>query len=91
MPSETRRGVFERVKSIIRHDYSEGDCGLFFTPNRVGDPMEKLYEGRNGVTILICRHWSYFEVFGLTADEKEELKKYYDSLTGEEEDAEEET
>jgi len=90
MPSKTRRGMFECVKSIIKHNYSEGDCGLFFTPNIAGDYMERLYDG-DGVIVKICRHWSYFEVFGLTADEENELKKYYHSLTGEEEDAEEET
>lgn len=90
MPNNTRRGVFERVKSIIRHNYSEGDCGLFFIPNRTSDPMEKLFDGY-GVTVLICRHWSYFEVFGLKAEEEKELTEYYNSLSWEEEDAEEET
>ena len=90
MPSKTRRAVFECVKSIIKHNYSEGDCGLFFTPNFAGDYMERLYDG-GGVIVKICRHWSYFEVFGLTASEEEELKEYYYSLTREEEDVEEET
>ena len=90
MQSKTRELLFQRVKRIIRHNYSEGDCGLYFTPNRSGDYMEKLYD-REGVTVLICRHWSYFEVFGLTSSEEVDLKKYYNSLTGEEEDAEGET
>lgn len=36
------------------------------------------------LTIVICYEWAYFEVFGLSENEFEELEKYYNQL--EEED-----
>lgn len=68
-----------KVKNVIRNRYSDATCGLFFTSNWIGDPMSTLWEG-DGVTIDICYKYEYFEVFGLTEEEKELLAAFYNSL-----------
>lgn len=46
----------------------------FFTRNLVGDSMTEIYD-HDGITVDLCCYWGYIEVFGLTYDEKEALKK----------------
>lgn len=46
----------------------------FFTRNLVGDSMTEIYD-HDGITVDLCCFWGYIEVFGLTSDEKEVLKK----------------
>ena len=69
----------ERAKEVIKQNYEDADCGIFFTRNLIGDPMETIYEDKE-ITIDICYSYSYFEVFGLNDEEEMELAKYYDSL-----------
>lgn len=69
----------EKAKEIIKEHYSDADCGIFDSRNIVGDVMETIYNG-NGLTIDICYEYSYFEVFGLSDTEFEELEQYYYSL-----------
>ena len=69
----------DKVKEVIRENYDDAQCGLFFTRNIVGDKMDTVYE-EDGVTVDICYHWAYFEVFGLNEMEKYELDKFYKSL-----------
>ena len=64
------------AKEIIDEYFDIADCGLFNTRNLVGDPMTTVYNA-NGLTIDVCYHYSYFEVFGLSADEFKQLEKYY--------------
>ena len=71
----------DKVKNVIRNKYSDAPCGLFFTPNWVGDPMSTIWE-EDGVTIDICYYYKYFEVFGLTEEEENELLAFYNSLIG---------
>jgi hypothetical protein len=73
------------VKSVIKDRYDDAKCGLFFTRNLVGDPMETIWE-EDGVTIDICYCYSYFEVFGLTGEEENELSRFYDSMEGVDDD-----
>ncbi len=74
----------EKAKEIIKTYYEDADCGIFNSRNTVGDTMETIYEDE-GLTIDICYYWSYFEVFGLSRAEFEELEEYYDSLKPESE------
>jgi len=67
------------AKQIIRENYKNANCGIFNTRNVVGDPMITIYEG-DGLTIDICYHYSYFEVFGLSNDEFKKLKNFYYTL-----------
>ena len=71
----------DKVKNVIRDRYIEADCGLYFTRNWIGDPMSTIWE-EDGVTIDICYNYQYFEVFGLTEEEENELLAFYESLNG---------
>ena len=71
----------EKAKEIIRENISDAECGLFNTRNIAGDSMTNIYYG-HGLRIDICYYWSYFEVFGLTKSEFDELEQYYDELRG---------
>lgn len=68
-----------KVKNVIRDNYINAMHGLFFTPNWIGDPMSILLE-EDGVIIEICYKYEYFEVFGLTEEEENELLTFYNSL-----------
>lgn len=72
----------DAVKDVIRKNYSLADCGLFFTRNCMGDRMSTLFD-EGGVTVEICFNWAYFEVFGLTDSEQDELRTFYKSLKSE--------
>ena len=69
----------DKVKKVIKDNFSRFNCGLYFTRNLAGDHMSTIYVG-DGVTIDVCLNWGYFEVFGLTQEEKNELRDYYRSL-----------
>ena len=77
----TRKEELEKIKEIIKENYKNADCGLYSTRNIVGDIMTNLYKGEN-FQIDICYFWSYYEVFGTTKEEFDELYNYYDSLGG---------
>ena len=69
----------DKVKKVIEENIEDGDCGLFFTRNWIGDPMKTIWQ-EDGVVIDICYPYSYFEVFGLTHAESDELSKFYEAL-----------
>lgn len=69
----------ERAKEIVTKNYSEGDCGIFNTRNIAGDWMTTIYADGE-LTIDICYNWNYFEVFGLSDKEFDELARYYSQL-----------
>ena len=73
-------GNLEKAKEIKKAYYEHADCGIFNSGNFCGDPMETIYNDE-GLTIDICYRYGYFEVFGLSDTDFEELKKYYSSLT----------
>lgn len=73
----------EIAKEVIKEYYSNGDCGLFNSSNILGDPMVTLYD-KDGLTIDICYYYSYFEVFGLSNEEFQELSNFYRNLEVEE-------
>lgn len=73
----------DKVKEIIKKYYEDGDCGLFFSRNLIGDPMITIYSD-DRITVDICFKYHYFEVFGLTCNEQKELKEFYNNLQGEE-------
>ena len=64
------------AKKIIKENYKNADCGIFNSRNIVGDPMITIYND-NSLAIDICYRYAYFEVFGLSNDEFNELKKFY--------------
>ena len=74
---------FDIAKRIIKENYKNADCGIYDTRNIVGDRMTTIYED-NELTIDICYDYSYFEVFGLSKIDFNELKKFYNTLDKEE-------
>lgn len=69
----------EKSKEVIKTNYMNARHGIFDSRNIVGDEMETIYEDE-GLTIDICYYYEYFEVFGLSDEEFEELATYYYSL-----------
>ena len=47
--------------------------------------MDTIYSD-DEILIEVCHYWGYFEVFGLSEEEFEELKEYYYNLIGYEEE-----
>lgn len=72
----TKKSKLDIAKEIIDKLVSIADCGIFDSRNLVGDPMATVYDA-NGLTIDVCYRYSYFEVFGLSAEEFKRLEKYY--------------
>ena len=66
-------------KKVIKDNFNSGSLGIFNSRNIAGDMLVPIYEG-NGVRIEICPYYEYFEVFGLTCEEFEKVKEYYDHL-----------
>lgn len=69
----------EEVKKIIKENYSDAECGLFFSRNILGDSMSNIY-CKNGISVDICYDYEYFEVFGLDPVQELELIEFYASL-----------
>lgn len=74
----------EKAKEIVKEYYSVADHGIFNSWNTVRDVMVTIYKGE-GLIIDVCYDYSYFEVFGLSDAEFEELERYYDSFRRSEE------
>lgn len=70
----------QKAKEIIKEYYDEADCGIFFSRNILGDVMSTVFID-DGLQIDVCYSHSYFEIFGLSNKEEDELEKYYDSLS----------
>lgn len=71
--------ALDEIKKVIIDNYESADCGLFFSRNVVGDTMVTLYN-KGDVTIDICYDYSYFEIFGLTLEEEDEIMSIYKDL-----------
>lgn len=69
----------EKAKEIIKDNFKDAECGIFNTRNIIGDRMTLLYDDGK-LQIDICYDWQYFEVFGLTDEEFEELAEFYKLL-----------
>ena len=69
----------QKAKEIIEEYANDAPCGIFDTRNFVGDTMREIYNDGE-LHIDICYHYQYFEVFGLSDIEFEELEKHYDAL-----------
>lgn len=69
----------DKAKDVIALYINQARCGIFNTPNIVGDTMTRIYD-ESGLEILICYYWEYFEVFGLTNQEFRQLEDYYNDL-----------
>lgn len=75
----SREKEFDKVKKIIKENFSDANCGLYNTRNWTGDSMNTLFAGKY-FQLDICYYWAYYEVFGTTKEEYEELEKIYNSM-----------
>lgn len=71
-----RNEIITKVKQVIEQGFHDAEYGIFFTRNIFNDPMETVYED-DKIQIDICYVYGYFEIFGLTNDEQEEIESYY--------------
>lgn len=69
----------EKVKAVIADNIEDALYGIFDCRNIVGDPMETIYD-EDEVSVDICRHYGYFEVFGLSEQEFGEVESFYEDL-----------
>lgn len=67
----------EKVKEIIKKHYVPH--GIFSCENNAGDSMSTIYAS-DGLRIDVCFYYEYFEVFGLTDAEFDEVEAYYREL-----------
>ena len=78
--SKERKRVIELVKHFIVQGIFNLDLigGIFFSRNVVGDPMSNFFTDENTkISLDACYPQCYFEVFGLTRAEQDEIEKYY--------------
>lgn len=71
---------FKKVKQIIKNLYLQASCGIFKTRNWCGDLTVNIFSGKY-YEVDICYQWEYFEVFGTTDEEWDELERLYEELT----------
>ncbi len=77
-----RKDELEKIKKIMLENIEDAGLGLYNTRNIVSDYMQTLYIGKY-FQLDICYHYSYFEVFGTTLEEFNELEKYYEEINRE--------
>lgn len=67
------------AKEIVSALFPLADCGIFNSRNLVGDEMCNIYDDGE-LCIDICPGWEYLEVFGLSHEDFEKLKAFYNEL-----------
>lgn len=67
------------VKSVLFIHIDDACNGLFFNRNLLGDTMTTVYKC-DGLQVDICYMYRYFEVFGLSEEEQQELTEFYNKL-----------
>lgn len=71
---------FNKVKQTIKNLYPQASCGIFNTCNWCGDLTTNIFSSEH-FKVDICYECKYFEVFGTTDKEWDELKRLYEELT----------
>ena len=66
------RETFERVLEYLKERNSSEQ--IFNSSNTVGDNMSTIIK-ENGISLLYCEGWEYYEILGLTTVQEEELKE----------------
>lgn len=70
-------GRLFRLTECLRGILNEENNQFFNTPNTAGDPMKEIYE-KEGIKLLYAEGYEYFDVFGLSNDEFECMKRWAD-------------
>ena len=66
----------ETAKKVIKENIKDAEFGIYHNRNIKNDEMTNIC-AKDGVYIDICYDCEYFEVFGLTKEEFNELREYY--------------
>ena len=82
--------MLTKAKRVIKEHIESAMCGIFDTRNCAGDYMETICDEGN-LTIDICYEYEYFEVFGLSMAEFQQLEAFYETLRKEVRTKEKET
>lgn len=82
--------MLDRAKKVIKEHIKSAMCGIFDTRNCAGDDMVTIYD-EDGLIVDICYNWEYFEVFGLSMSEFQQLEDFYETLRKEVRTKEKET
>lgn len=69
----------EKAKEVVNKHVKDARLGIYNTRNLVSDDMTVIYDDGE-LRVEICYPCMYFEVFGLTSDQFEELKRFYKRL-----------
>lgn len=70
-------GRLFRLTEYLRGILNDWNNQFYNTPNKTNDPTELCYE-QEGIKVLRCEGYGYFEVFGLDESEFEKLKEWAD-------------
>lgn len=66
----------ELAKKILDEHFACARFGLFSTECDIDDPREMVYND-NGITVYTCELYTYVEVIGLSSEDFDELKRWY--------------
>ena len=80
----------DKAKMVIKEHIESAMCGIFNTRNMACDDMVTIYN-EGILTVDICYEHKYFEVFGLSMSEFQQLKDFYETLCEEVRTKEKET
>ena len=74
--------AYERVKKFFVCTLHETPyaAGIYNTRNLVGDEMKTVASWKDGLQIDYAVDWDYYEVFGLSTEDFERLKKWYEKV-----------
>lgn len=77
-----REKVISVIKDIILTNIWYVDGGCFYCRGTDESyPMDTIYEDKeNGIKMDVCWAAGFFEIFGLTKEEEDDVNFYYDSL-----------
>lgn len=70
----------EALKDKIKHYFQHAANGLFDITYSSGDESSSTIYASDGVVLNICYCDSYFEIYGLTKEDFNELNEYYNTL-----------
>lgn len=76
MKTKVNNEIMNEVKELIEPWMTLFSTGIYFSRNIDGDEMELVGIVDNRIRIEYCPCMGYFEIFGLTAEEKKVMKAF---------------
>lgn len=72
----TKKEEYIKVCKLIKYNIRDAKYGIFNTRNIIGDPMCTLFKGKY-IQLDICYYYGYYEVFGLSDEEYDNIRYFY--------------